>query len=487
MKKPLKYVDYITKDYEGFRKLMIDLIPSKTPEWTDTSQSDFGIVILELLAHGLDVLSYYQDKEFNEAFLPTARTRRAVIYHCRGLGYELAPQIPARYKLTFTKSSEYLDQEITITKGTKIGTDPNLGVPIVFELDDDLVIPAGTQVGYQTVTHGETIQRDILGVGDDTENQKFKLSNPDVLVDTLTVTTYLSVGDNSSVEVGTSQWTRVKDFLSSTPEDRHYMVEIDEFNNTYLLFGNGRSGMKVPSGYNVQCSYRIGGGYIGNVGLNTINTLLNIDIAGIASITNAEQAIQAGVDSEDIEHARISAPKIYRTQQRAITAQDFEDIASTFKGVSKAKCVETFNPQNEVYIYVAPEGYSPLTNQLKNDLLAYLNEVKLIHVNPVIFDATYLEYDIDVSVTAYSNFVNSQVKGAVEAILLESFAPEYMEFDEDILIANIYKTVLSVEGVKNLVINTPNADIQTHDSVNNIPRLPKLRNVTVTVTGGVDK
>lgn len=56
MKKPLKYVDYITKDYEGFRKLMIDLIPSKTPEWTDTSQSDFGIVILELLAHGLDVL-----------------------------------------------------------------------------------------------------------------------------------------------------------------------------------------------------------------------------------------------------------------------------------------------------------------------------------------------------------------------------------------------------------------------------------------------
>lgn len=112
--------------------------------------------------------------------------------------------------------------------------------------------------------------------------------------------------------------------------------------------------------------------------------------------------------------------------------------------------METFNPQNEVYIYVAPVGYSPLTNQLKNDLLAHLNEVKLIHVKPVIFDATYLEYDIDVSVTAYSNFVNSQVKGAVEAILLESFAPEYMEFDEDILIANIYKTVLSVEGVKTL-------------------------------------
>ena len=33
-------LDYVTKDYEGFRQLMLDLIPQYAPEWTDTSQSN---------------------------------------------------------------------------------------------------------------------------------------------------------------------------------------------------------------------------------------------------------------------------------------------------------------------------------------------------------------------------------------------------------------------------------------------------------------
>lgn len=487
MKKTLKYVDYITKDYEGFRKLMIDLIPSKTPEWTDTSQSDMGIVILELLAHGLDILSYYQDKEFNEAFLRTARTRKAIINHCRGLGYELKSQVPAKYRLTVTKSAEYEEDEVIIPQGTKIGTDPNLGSPIIFETDEDLVISSGALVGYVNVTHGETVQKDVLGVGDDSENQKFKISNPDVLVETLSVITYLRVNEDSNSQIGSSQWTRVSDFLSSTPEDRHYVIETDEFNNSYILFGNGRSGMTVPSDYNVQCSYRIGGGLIGNVGLNTINTILTMDIPGIAGIGNAEEAIQLGEDSEEIEHARLSAPKIYRTQKRAITAQDFEDLASTFDGISKAKVVESFNQQSEVYVYVAPKDFQPLKEEVKLALLTHLNDHKLIHDKPVIFDATYMDFSISVSVTAFSNYVNSQVKGAVEAQLLEAFAIENMEFNEEILIANIYREVLSVDGVKNLTITNPSVDLTSYDNIENKPRIPRLTQVTVNVTGGVDK
>ena len=42
----IRPIDYVTKDYEGFRQLMIDLIPKYAPEWTDMSQSDFGIVII---------------------------------------------------------------------------------------------------------------------------------------------------------------------------------------------------------------------------------------------------------------------------------------------------------------------------------------------------------------------------------------------------------------------------------------------------------
>lgn len=482
MRKTLKYIDYITKDYEGFRKLMIDLIPSKTPEWTDTSQSDMGIVILELLAHGLDVLSYYQDKQFNEAFLPTAKTRKAVINLSRALGYELSPQLPSRFTLTVTKSSEYLDEDIVIVQGTKIGTDPNLGSPITFETDSELLIPAGTLSGAVNVTQGITIDNDIVGVGDDSESQKFTLSNPDVLISTLQVSTYLRTGES---QVNLVNWTRVSDFLSSTPEDKHFITYLDEFNNTIIEFGTGRTGMKVPTEYNVQCSYRIGGGVIGNVGLKTINTLLDTEIAGITSISNDSVALQLGVDLEDIEHAKLSAPKLYRTQKRAITSLDFEDLVSTYEGIGKAKAVEQFNLHDDINIYLTSSNYTVVTDAKKTEILDYLNQLKLIHVNPILLDAVYLDFDIEINVTAQSNYVNDQVKFGIIARLQDAFSLDYMEFDEDILVASIYKEVLSVEGVKNLTLVTPTADISVHDTTNNVPRLPRLRNVTVNVTGGV--
>lgn len=486
MRKIQRNVDYLTKDYEGFRKLMMDLIPVKTPEWTDTSQSDMGVVLLELLAHGLDVLSYYQDKQFNEAFITTAKTRRAIINHARMLGYDITLQVPARHRLTVTKSSEYIDQEITIRKGTKVGTDPLLGNAVVFEVDEDLVIPAGEQVGYVTVTHGETIHKDIVGVGNDSENQKFRLTYPDVLIDTLEVYTYLRIGDGTSPSNYVA-WTRVRDFLSSSYEDRHFTTFVDEFNNTYIQFGNGKSGMKVPSEHNILCMYRVGGGAIGNVGLNTINTFLETDVIGIASITNAEPPIQYGVDIEDIEHIRESAPRLYRTMERAVTRQDFEDIVKTFKGVAKAKAVETFNTQNELLIYVATTSYDPLSSELKSQIEEKLNSIKMTHIKPIILDATYLDFDIDVAVIAYSNYLNSDVKARVEQALQENFSLDNMDFNMDIYLANIYRCILDVDGVKNVVINTPSTDITVYDSQNKLPRIARLNNITVSVSGGVSK
>ena len=72
-------IDYLARDYNSFRKSLIDLIPAKLPEWTDRSEADFGIAMLELFAYMADILSYYQDRQANEAFLHTAQERRSVI------------------------------------------------------------------------------------------------------------------------------------------------------------------------------------------------------------------------------------------------------------------------------------------------------------------------------------------------------------------------------------------------------------------------
>ena len=80
---PTKGIDYTSKDYESFRNDMIKQLRIKMPEYTDIRQSDAGIVILELLAQGLDVLSYYQDVIANEVFFVTCEQRNNALKWCQ--------------------------------------------------------------------------------------------------------------------------------------------------------------------------------------------------------------------------------------------------------------------------------------------------------------------------------------------------------------------------------------------------------------------
>ena len=468
----LRANDYVTKDYEGFRQLMLDLIPQYAPEWTDTSQSDFGVVLIELLANGLDILSYYQDKNFNESFLATAKTRKAVINLCKMLGYELAHQTPAIHKIEFTKEEGFLDDTIIIPKGTKIGTDATEGAQVVFELlEGDVILPAGVTTVTALATHGMTVTDNILGASDGTEFQTFKLMYPDVLKDTLQVVT---------VENGREvAWERVEDFLSSAQEGRHYTISTNEANEMFIHFGNGLSGRIPTKDTVIKAHYRVGGGTIGNVGLNTINSFVDKEYAGV-TFKNTELYLR-GEDVEDIEHAKLVAPRHFRNTGRAVTKQDFEDIVMSIRGVSKAKCVETFNSNRDVLIYVAPNGFGELTQGLKDTILEKLNQVKLVHDNPIINSTEYTDFNIDLDVVTYNNYVNSEVSVRVQDALRDVFDIKYMEFGEDIFLTSIVKEVMSVEGVRNVVIKSPLTDIEVPDI-----SIARLGEVIVNTTGGAD-
>ena len=54
-------IDYLARDYDSFRRALLDLIPAKLPEWTDRSEANFGVVLIELFAYLADILSYYAD------------------------------------------------------------------------------------------------------------------------------------------------------------------------------------------------------------------------------------------------------------------------------------------------------------------------------------------------------------------------------------------------------------------------------------------
>jgi uncharacterized phage protein gp47/JayE len=105
-KRPI--IDYVTKDYEGFREAMLALIPQLLPSWSDRSESDFGVVLIDLFAYVADILSYYQDRVANEAYLGTATQRRSVAELLRLIDYQIDPGLAARALLHLEVTSDVI-------------------------------------------------------------------------------------------------------------------------------------------------------------------------------------------------------------------------------------------------------------------------------------------------------------------------------------------------------------------------------------------
>jgi hypothetical protein len=82
-------LDYLAKDYAGFRRLMLDLLPRLDPGWVERNPADLGMALVELLAYQGDRLSYFQDAVAAEAYLDTLRRRISARRHARLVDYHM--------------------------------------------------------------------------------------------------------------------------------------------------------------------------------------------------------------------------------------------------------------------------------------------------------------------------------------------------------------------------------------------------------------
>lgn len=478
----MQSIDYVTKDFEGFRQIMLSQIPLVAPEWTDTSPSDMGIVLMELLAYGLDILSFYQDKAVNESFLPTARARKSVINICRLLGYTLKQQQPSKHKIVFRKLPQYKDKEIIVRAGTMLGTDPSQGVSILFEVDRTIVIPAGVigdekdsegnYIHFAMVTHGRTVT-DIVGTGDGTASQRFNLNYPNALKDTITVWTE----ENGIMRY----WTRVDDFLDSTEKDRNFISVTDELNKTYIEFGDSYTGMVIKKNTAVNTSYRVGGGTIGNVGLNTINTFMSSEIVGIQSFGNPETPAVYGTNVESLDSAKLLAPRMFRTNNRCVTVSDFEAFSCSVNGVDRAKCIETFNESGDVLIYITNLSHTPTSVSFKKEVKDFLDSKRLINNTVIVLDAEYKEYDIVFNIETYPDYANEDIKTQLLAEVGKYLDVKNFDFGQDLILSDLIREVKAKDIVYDVRIPSPVDNVLADDT-----QVLKLKSLTINVTGGID-
>lgn len=95
-------LDYLAKDYESFRALMLGRMATTVPDWTERHPADAMVALVETLAYLADHLSWTQDAVATEAHLGTARRRSSVRRHARLLDYRMSDGAGARTFLHLT-------------------------------------------------------------------------------------------------------------------------------------------------------------------------------------------------------------------------------------------------------------------------------------------------------------------------------------------------------------------------------------------------
>lgn len=488
---PTPGIDYTSRDYEGFRQAMIEELGIKMPEYTDTSETDAGIVIIENIAKCLDIISFYADVMANETLLTTCKRRSNANKWCSILSYIPRMATPSKVMQVFVLSGTQ-SVPITIPAGTLTKTKGSTAEPeIVFETESDLIIPAG-KLGnemsddkylYQvSAVQGIPVAGELLGGSTGAPNQKFKLSYSPVIADSVEVI----VNEGSGFE----PWTRVNNFIDSGPNSKHYVLSISDNDEGVIQFGDGTFG-KIPTQYSngIYANYRVGGGTRGNVGANQV-VVMETNLALVDSTFNPEGVYVRGVDKETVDELRVNAPKASENKWGALTLQDFADVVLiNFPDVVFANSERDTEDIDDIHIYLLTKDGATISDSLMSEITAFFDENeggrKIVGADQIFIEpASLVSKDLTATLIVQDRYSRSKVSDQIKALVSDYFAVGNYPFAKDLSLSELAAYIMSSEnaisGIKSFYFTSPSDAVITPTA----SQIFTLGEFTINASGG---
>lgn len=491
---PTPNLDYTNKDYEAFRNFMLEQLGIYMPEYTDHSQTDAGIVILELLAKGLDILSFNQDVQANEAFLVTAEQRANALKWCSMLDYTPRSSTPSKIKQVFVLSSA--QNSITyIPAGTRIKTVETQAEPsVMFETLEDLEIPAG-KLGNETddegnylysvtAVQGYTVDNEYVGSSNGTEDQRFTLGYTPVISSSITVL----VNEGGGYE----KWERVDNFLDSDNSSKHYKVELTDNSEAVIVFGNGITG-KIPADFSngIVATYRIGGGTQGNVGANKV-TVLDTNIALVAETFNPDSYFEEGFDKETLSEIKVNAPNSFRIRWSCLEEQDYADrVKELFPQVIFASSCKSPTEVDIMNVYLFLGEDKELTDDLRVEIEEMFEARALVGTEVTLIPAsedTFIPLTLNVSLILQDRYSQSSARTQIDSMFTDFFAKGNYDYHTECSVTELEAMIKEdVPGLRSVRISIT-SDISSEGDLvvsPDIDQILTLGSINYNITGGI--
>lgn len=362
-------VKFRTFDYDGFKDALFERASSDEnfPNWTDTLESNQGVMFVEWLAFIGGNLCFMQNYQARQCFVPTATEAASMVKLAKQYAYPIPNNTASVVDLTITRAdgANFLSN-LVLPKGTQFLTKGS--ERLVFETIADLTIVAGDLSGLVAAKNIETqIQTDISD------------ASPSL---TIRASFGPYVEASAMVTVNSSAWLRVDNFLDSNSVAQHFTVEVESDGTASFIFGDGVNGQIPPVGATIEITYQVGGGTRGKIPPDTVTTVpfTPTDVNGNAvdiAVTNLG-ASEGGTDREDIEVSRYRIPASIASREVTVDADDFSFIIESIAGIARCKTLTVNDdpniPENTVLSIILPEEADELSDALTLQIEAKIDE-----------------------------------------------------------------------------------------------------------------
>lgn len=464
-------------------------------------------MFVEQMAYIGDIMSFYQDAIANETFLLTATQRDSVVAIAQQLGYVPQVATPATGTVTFATSSTQTSP-VVVPPYTQLITAFNttLDRAITFETTAAVTVPAAggtasvgviegaTQgaravVGYgASATDPGVSQVEDVGTSSGQPFQSYSLSVGPVISASVRVFVETPIPSGGTQ---VTEWLYVDTWLKSGSNDLVFRLTVNNAGQATVFFGDGVNGAIPPAGLNIAVGYRTGGGSYGNLAANSLDDFAST-ITGVT--ISSSSAMTGGADTETIASIRANAPRVFRTQDRAVSTEDYGDLALSVSGVASAYAVAT--TQTSVTVYCLGPG-NVIPSQTTLDLVQKtLTQKSLGGVAITVLAGTTIPVNIgsnsdptqNVQLYVNPRFKRGQVQLAAYQAIQTLLSADFTTFAMRFSVSNIYATLEAVPGVNSSLVpvmaRNDAAQSGNADIVFRAWEVPVLGSVYISTIGG---
>lgn len=448
---PLK-LSQTQPDFESL-VLQLQLFLNSRGTWSDLLTSSTGQTLIEMMSAVGTFNQFAIEVAAREGFLDTAVRESSIYAITRMLGVRIGRKSPAGCEVTLTRSGNlsYARLLPRFTQFTINGQKFFNRYPISFESGS----ATSTTKLFEGSLKVQTFAADSQAFREIYLNEPgFIVSNEDIEV----------VMVNNVTSDGTL-WTVIDDGIwTAGSEDKVYYDATSGNGDVILAFGDGYSGYLPSVGSNIQVSYIVTNGTIGNNGGAAFEVKC-VDFEEISGVSTSK--VSGGADEKPASYYKSMAPYIFRAKKRAVNPTDYKAIASDYPGVAAVsiQAQKDIAPgdlrwMNVVRICILPTVGDALTQSEWDAFKVWFKKKCHTAVEIQQYDPEKIVVDIELSLALAAAASPEEVVPEVEANVRALFAREVHTLGKRIAVSDL-SDAARLDTVDYVQIGSPTLDLVT--------------------------